>query len=129
MINKLGKREMGWGYELIWASSDKYCVKIMVFTKKGAKFSMHFHKDKDETWFCNSGVFKLHWIDTKDATLYTKEFKEGETWYNPPLMPHQLELVSDHGSVSEVSTPDHSEDNYRVIKGDSQLKKDNPEKK
>lgn len=101
----------------------------MVFTKKGAKFSMHFHKDKDETWFCNSGVFKLHWIDTKDATLYTKEFKEGETWYNPPLMPHQLELVSDHGSVSEVSTPDHSEDNYRVIKGDSQLKKDNPEKK
>ena len=37
MINKLGTREMGWGYELIWASSDKYCGKIMVFTKKGAQ--------------------------------------------------------------------------------------------
>ena len=34
MINKLGKREMGWGYELIWASSDKYCGKIMVFEKR-----------------------------------------------------------------------------------------------
>ena len=39
MINKTGKREMGWGYELIWASNEKYCGKIMVFTKKGAKFS------------------------------------------------------------------------------------------
>ena len=30
---------------------------MMVFTKKGNKFSMHFHKEKDETWFVNKGSF------------------------------------------------------------------------
>ena len=130
MINKTGKREMGWGYELIWASNEKYCGKIMVFTKKGAKFSMHFHKDKDETWFVNNGVFKLNWIDTKDATLYSQELKEGDSWHNPPCQPHQLVCMSNSGSVSEVSTPDHSDDNYRIVKGDRQKdSKNNPEKK
>lgn len=121
MINKEGQIEKGWGYELIWASNDKYCGKIMVFTKRGAKFSMHFHKIKDETWFVNSGKFLLSWIDTKDATLYTKEIKEGDTWRNLPLMPHQVQLISEHGSITEVSTADDPEDNYRIIKGDSQL--------
>ena len=39
-----GVVQKGWGYELIWATNDKYCGKIMVFEKKGNKFSMHFHK-------------------------------------------------------------------------------------
>jgi mannose-6-phosphate isomerase-like protein (cupin superfamily) len=50
-----GKVEKGWGYELIWATTDKYCGKLMVFEKAGKKFSMHFHKEKDESWFVNSG--------------------------------------------------------------------------
>ena len=25
----------GWGYELIWATNDKYCGKIMFFEKEG----------------------------------------------------------------------------------------------
>ena len=32
MINKEGKVEKGWGYELIWASNDQYCGKIMGYT-------------------------------------------------------------------------------------------------
>ena len=46
-INKEGKIDKGWGYELIFASNDLYCGKIMVFNKKGAKFSMHYHAKKD----------------------------------------------------------------------------------
>ena len=76
MINKEGKVDKSWGYELIFSSNDLYCGKLLVFTKKNAKFSMHFHKTKDESWFVNSGRFLLSWIDTKDATLYTKELKE-----------------------------------------------------
>ena len=120
MINKEGKVDKGWGYELIWASNDKYCGKIMVFEKRGAKFSMHFHKTKDETWFVNEGKFLLSYIDTKTATLYTKELNEGETWRNLPLMPHQVQLLSERGSITEVSTADDPEDNYRIIPGDSQ---------
>ena len=116
-----GKVDKGWGFELIWATNDKYCGKIMVFEKVGSKFSLHFHKEKDETWFVNNGRFLLKWIDTKDATLHEKELKEGDTWHNPPLQPHQLIAMEAGSSVTEVSTADSVEDNYRIVRGDSQL--------
>lgn len=115
-----GKVDKGWGYELIFATNDKYCGKILFFEKKGAKFSMHFHKEKDETWFVNYGRFLLKWIDTRDATLHTQELKEGDTWRNPPLQPHQLIALEENSSITEVSTADSVEDNFRIIRGDSQ---------
>ena len=115
-----GKVDKGWGYELIWATNDLYCGKIMVFEKLGAKFSMHFHKEKDESWFVNSGSFRLRYIDTQTATVMEKTLGPGDTWRNPPLMPHQLEALEVGSSITEVSTPDSIEDNYRIIPGDSQ---------
>ena len=115
-----GKVDKGWGYELIWATNDLYCGKIMVFEKLGAKFSMHFHKEKDESWFVNSGSFKLRYIDTQTATVMEKTLGPGDTWRNPPLMPHQLEALEVGSSITEVSIPDSIEDNYRIIPGDSQ---------
>lgn len=117
-----GVVKKGWGYELIWATNDKYCGKIMVFNQVGAKFSMHFHKEKDETWFVNSGRFKVRWINTLTAEILEKELTEGETWHNPPLQPHQLECLVAGSSITEVSTADSVEDNYRVFPGDSQTK-------
>ena len=35
-------------------------------------------------------------------------------------MPHQLEALEVGSSITEVSTPDSIEDNYRIIPGDSQ---------
>ena len=114
----------GWGYELIWASTDKYCGKIMFFEKEGAQFSMHFHREKEETWFVNTGKFKVQWIDTKTAVLYEKELKEGDVWHNPPLQPHRLICLQGSSSITEVSTADSVEDNYRVAPGDSQKSKE-----
>ena len=119
-----GYVKKGWGYEIIWATNDKYCGKIMVFEKVGSKFSMHFHKEKDETWFINAGKFLLRWIDTEKATLNEKILVEGETWHNPPLQPHQLEAMVANSMIFEVSSPDSVEDNYRIIPGDSQNKKE-----
>jgi quercetin dioxygenase-like cupin family protein len=110
----------GWGYELIFASEEKYCGKIMVFTKPGSKFSMHFHKEKDETWFVNAGKFKLRYIDTGTAQVFEKELNEGDVWHNPPLQPHQLEALVPESMIFEVSTADSVEDNYRIAPGDSQ---------
>ena len=115
-----GKVDKGWGYEIIWATNDKYCGKIMVFDRAGAKFSMHFHREKEETWFINAGTFMVRWIDTKTATLHEKVLKEGDTWHNPPLQPHQLEALVPDSIILEVSTPDSVEDNYRIVPGDSQ---------
>ena len=115
-----GVVQKGWGYELIWSTNELYCGKIMVFEKAGNKFSMPFHKEKDESWFVNSGRFLLKYIDTKTATVYEKEMKEGDVWRNPPLLPHQLIALEDNSSVTEVSTPDSVDDNYRLAPGDSQ---------
>lgn len=117
-----GAVQKGWGYELIWATNDQYCGKIMFFEKAGAQTSMHFHKEKDETWFVNSGRFKVRYIDTSNSMLYEKELEEGSTWHNPPLFPHQLIALTNEASITEVSTPDSVEDNYRIGPGDSQSK-------
>ena len=114
-----GLVEKGWGSELIWASNEKYCGKLMNFNT-GAKFSMHFHREKDESWLVISGKFLFHRIHTHDASTETIEFNRGDTWRNLPLEPHQLECI-EAGSIIEVSTPDSVEDNYRIMKGDSQI--------
>jgi mannose-6-phosphate isomerase-like protein (cupin superfamily) len=108
----------GWGSENIFCSNDLYCSKMMNF-KKGAKFSMHFHKEKDETWYVQSGAFTVKYIDTSDATIHEKNLQQGDKWHNPPLLPHQL-ICHEEGTIIEVSTADSVEDNYRLFPGDSQ---------
>jgi len=115
-----GQVKKGWGYEIIFATNDKYCGKLMVFEKAGAKFSMHFHKEKDETWFVNAGKFKLIWCDTKTAIYNETILEEGATWRNLPMVPHQLISMLPNSIIFEVSTADSVEDNYRIVPGDSQ---------
>lgn len=120
MTKLIGCVDKGWGYENIFVTNDKYCGKIMHFNA-GARFSMHFHREKDETWLVQSGQFIVEWIDTKDASVHRNDLVEGDTWHNPPLLPHRLICVAE-GDILEVSTPDSVEDNYRVLPGDSQAK-------
>ena len=113
-----GYVEKGWGHEFIFATNDKYCGKILKFNE-GAKFSMHFHATKDETWYVLSGQFEIRYIDTVNADEKVKTLNTGDIWHNPPLLPHQL-ICTQEGMIAEVSTPDSVADNYRVGKGDSQ---------
>ena len=118
MTRLKGQIEKGWGSETIFATNDLYCGKLLNFNK-GAKFSMHMHKEKDETWHILSGKFIVKTINTKDASVSAKDLQPGDTWHNPPMLPHQLFCI-EAGSIVEVSTPDSVEDNYRIEKGDSQ---------
>jgi len=113
-----GLVEKGWGHEFIFATNDKYCGKLLKFNKD-AKFSMHFHSVKDETWYVLDGLFKVVFIDTADANQHEAILKPGTTWRNRPLLPHQV-ICLEAGTIIEVSTPDSVEDNYRVLPGDSQ---------
>ena len=108
----------GWGSENIWATNDKYCGKLLKFNQ-GAKFSMHFHAVKDETWYVLDGLFTVISIDTVNADQTTTVLKPGDTWRNKPMQPHQL-ICLEAGTIIEVSTADSVEDNYRVGKGDNQ---------
>lgn len=119
-INSIGRIDKGWGHEQIWASTPFYCGKFMHFNKN-AKFSMHFHRIKRETWYVLNGEFIVQYINTYDATIIDKPLKIGDTWTNDPLVPHRL-ICLEAGTIIEVSTADDPADNYRVAKGDSQLK-------
>jgi len=118
MTRLRGFVEKGWGSENIWCTNEKYCGKMMNFNE-GAKFSMHFHREKDETWYVLSGKFDVYWIDTTNASMHVENLSEGDVWHNPPLLPHRLVCI-EKGTIIEVSTPDSVEDNYRVMPGDSQ---------
>lgn len=113
-----GYVEKGWGHEFIFATNNLYCGKILKFNAN-AKFSMHFHAQKDETWYVLDGKFKVIWIDTSDASHHEQILEPNSIWRNLPLVPHQV-ICLDTGTIIEVSTPDSVEDNYRVQKGDSQ---------
>ncbi len=110
--------EKGWGSEFIFATNDKYCGKLLKFNT-GAQFSMHFHAEKDESWYVLSGKFIVRFIETSNATVRELALNQGDVWNNPPLLPHQIYCIEE-GVIIEVSTPDSVEDNYRVAKGDSQ---------
>ena len=66
--------EKGWGSELIWVTNDQYCSKFLRFNS-GSQFSMHFHRDKKESWYVLDGLFEVTWIETKDASVHTKSLR------------------------------------------------------
>lgn len=123
-MNKLnGYIKKGWGFEIIWATNNDYCGKILNFDRPGSKTSLLFHKQKNKSWFVNSGQFKLKVVDTTKAELKEFTLKEGDTFYIPALLPHQLEALVSNSMIFEVSTEDSIEDNYRIAPGDSQTTK------
>ena len=112
--------EKGWGREIIFASNNKYCGKLLVFDRAGAKGSMHFHVNKQESWYVQQGSFILNRIDPCDASVVTSVFRQGHSITNMPGYPHQLEALEDNSIIFEVSTEDLFNDSYRIQKGDSQ---------
>ena len=109
----------GWGHEVIFVNNDLYCGKILHFNK-GAKFSMHFHLLKKESWYVYSGKFLFKYINTQNADIIETSLNVGDTLTNEIGQPHQI-ICLEEGDLFEVSTPHHDSDSYRVMKGDSQL--------
>lgn len=110
--------EKGWGREVIWADEPEYCGKLLCFNK-GARFSMHFHMQKKETWLVLAGLVQVSSIDTKTATEHSIILRQDDTWTNLPGQPHRILAITD-ATIIEVSTRDSVEDNYRIVPGDSQ---------
>ena len=111
--------QKGWGHEVIFVNNDLYCGKILHF-KAGAKFSMHYHLKKKESWYVVSGDFSFKYIDTRSADVVEMSLRVGDTITNEVGEPHQIICLTE-GDIFEVSTTHHDADSYRVMKGDSQV--------
>jgi mannose-6-phosphate isomerase len=94
--------EKPWGYELIWARTDRYVGKIL-HVKAGHVLSLQYHNFKDETMHVLSGELTLR--TGSGDSMTSRPFKVGETVHIPPRMIHQIEAVVD-SYVLEASTPE-----------------------
>jgi hypothetical protein len=121
-LQNIGKVDKGWGFELVFANNDKYCGKLLVFEKAGAKTSLVFHKEKAKSWFVNAGKFKISYIDVATGEIKQSELDEGQTADFGPLGPHQIEALVDNSMIFEVGTADYIEDRFRLVPGDTQTK-------
>jgi streptogramin lyase len=121
-LQHLGKVDKGWGFEIVFANNDKYCGKLLVFDRVGAKTSMVFHKEKGKTWFINAGKFKITYIDVASGEVKEAVLEEGKTVDFGPLGPHQVEALVPDSIIFEVGTGDYVEDRFRLAPGDTQMK-------
>ncbi len=95
--------EKPWGYELIWAHTDRYVGKIL-HINAGQALSLQYHERKDETIFVLRGVLRFVVGPTADK-LDTITMNEGDSYRVTPGLVHRMESVTDV-DILEASTPE-----------------------
>ncbi len=107
-----------WGSENWLHNSPDLCVKILSFNE-GARFSLHFHREKEEVFYILSGTVELERRDTETGEQFIDSFGPGEAILIPRLVPHRITAVT-RARILEASTHHEDSDSYRVEPGDSQ---------
>jgi mannose-6-phosphate isomerase-like protein (cupin superfamily) len=95
--------EKPWGWELIWADTDAYVGKIL-FVKAGESLSLQFHREKDESWYVESGRARLELGDVGQEALDEEVVTAGASFHYRPGTVHRITALEDT-TILEVSTP------------------------
>lgn len=104
-----------WGREVWFANHEEanYCGKIL-YIRDGCKFSMHFHRDKHETFFVLTGRVILRVVDYATGHTHATTLVTGDSCEIPRETPHQLEAVDGDATILEASTFHRDADSYRL---------------
>ena len=105
------KVEKPWGWELIWAHAEAYVGKIL-FVRAGESLSLQFHREKDESWYVESGRAKLELGKIGQAVLAEEVIGPGAAFRFRPGTVHRVTALEDT-TILEVSTP-HLDDVVRL---------------
>lgn len=108
------KVDKPWGYEFIWAETEKYVGKIL-HIHDGSCLSLQYHNFKDETIMVQSGILTLEIGQNQSNQFLT--LNPGETYHISPNTIHRMSALNGDVDVIEVSTPElddviRLEDNY-----------------
>jgi len=103
--------EKPWGYELIWAHTDRYAGKIL-FVRAGQALSLQFHNEKDESWLVQSGRAKIELGGAGEKALKEEVVGPGAAFHYVPGTVHRVTALEDT-TILEVSTP-HLDDVVRL---------------
>lgn len=93
-----------WGYEKIWAWSERYVGKIL-HINAGQELSVQYHNKKDETAYLLSGEIVYRVQRSGEDELDDVRLEVGESFRIVPGTIHQMIAVTDC-DVLEVSTPE-----------------------
>jgi mannose-6-phosphate isomerase len=91
-----------WGYEIIWAETDRYVGKILHIVA-GQKLSRQYHVKKDETFLVEAGEMDLEIGEGADLRII--RMRQREAFHCPPRTVHRMVALTDV-DVIEVSTPE-----------------------
>ena len=92
-----------WGWEKIWANTDRYVGKIL-HINAGHALSVQYHVRKDETVYLLAGQLK-YWGRDENGEMRDMNLAVGEACRITPGTVHYMEAVSDC-DILETSTPD-----------------------
>ena len=95
--------EKPWGWELIWAHTDRYVGKILHIAA-GQALSVQYHERKDETVHLLQGEL-IYWVQQEDGELRDMQLRTGDSFRITPGTIHYMEAVTDC-DVLEASTPE-----------------------
>jgi mannose-6-phosphate isomerase len=106
--------EKPWGYEIVFARTDKFGGKVL-FVRKGEQLSLQFHKKKEEVIYVHEGRIELE-IGDPGGPLDSEVVGPGKAFRLRPGVVHRWRALED-SVVLEASTPEledvvRLEDNY-----------------
>jgi mannose-6-phosphate isomerase len=91
-----------WGYELLWAKTDRYVGKI-IHVNAGHALSLQYHNVKTETVYLASGRVRYEIQD--GGGLRTLDLLPGDRLHIPAGTVHRVTAIDD-ADIFEVSTPE-----------------------
>jgi quercetin dioxygenase-like cupin family protein len=92
-----------WGYEIWWATTEKYVGKIL-HVNKNQSLSYQYHKVKDETIYVFAGEIILE-LEEVGKPKEIIRLLPGDARRITPLTKHRMTAISDSDLI-EVSTPE-----------------------
>ncbi len=95
--------EKPWGYELIWAHTDRYVGKLL-HINAGEALSYQYHREKEETIYVLRGELILHY-STGEREPEVVRLAEGDVFHIAPGVRHRFEADAPV-DLLETSTPE-----------------------
>jgi quercetin dioxygenase-like cupin family protein len=127
-----------WGYEKTLHAGLQYWMKELTFVR-GASGSLHYHAEKDETWYVTEGTAEVELVFDIDGYVRRQgaeplenvlqdmidkgngarhlTLKKGDTLNIPVNVAHRVTALTDEFTFIEASMPHSDEDVFRLISG------------
>lgn len=95
--------EKPWGYELIFAHTDRYLGKLL-HIEPGEALSLQLHRLKDETFFVTRGEIELQ-VEEEGSFVF-HPLRVGESYHVRAGTRHRMVASAEGCELFEVSTPE-----------------------